>query len=312
MKLRAAKWAMSLMPNKPTIWNHFGNETFRHPAYVHGSQSERDRILQSASQFRYEVEQEMPFQIYFGRPIEPFFRDKVVLDLGCLTGGRAVAWGVKYGTREMHGIDLSPEYIEAATRLARQKALKSRFVVAAGEHLPFAGQSYDTIASYDVLEHVRSVPAVLEECWRVLKTGGYLLVVFPAFLNPIEHHLFLATRTPALHWFFPGDILMKAYDEIISRRGEPARWYARQSAGLEPWERLHTINGTSIREFRKMIDGRRWTIVEERYPGLFFTGRRAQRSRVLMLVSRLNGLLAKIPPLREVLADRMVFVLERK
>lgn len=306
-----AKRIMLLAPNHPTLWGHLGNETFRHPEYVNGEEEMRQRIMHAASQFRYNYEQEIPFQIYFKHDLVPFFEGKDVLDLGCMTGGRAVAWAEKYRTRVIHGIDVTSEYAEAATKFARRVGINAFFAVARGENIPVRNDTYHTIVSYDVLEHVRDIRGVLSECRRVLKIGGHLILVFPSFYQPLEHHLSLVTRTPAMHWLFSRDILMQAYNEIISERGESAQWYARKSVDREPWEALDQINGTSAKSFRRVVMEQRWGIIEESYPGLFLSGRRARRSRVFKLMSRMNGIFAHLSGLREIFADRIVFILEK-
>ena len=64
--------------------------------------------------------------------------------------------------------------------------------------------SFDYIVNFDVLEHVRDVEIVLKECFRVLKPDGKLLAVFPPFFQPLEAHLGMVTKMPALHWLFSG------------------------------------------------------------------------------------------------------------
>lgn len=311
LKVRIAYRAMKLMPNYPTLRGYFGNETFRHPEYVNGSQEFRNEIMQAASQFRYDIEQELPFQMYFRHDLRPFFNSKCVLDLGCLTGGRALAWAMKYETKEIHGIDVAKEYITAATRFSQNFPLESAFAIAVGEALPVADRSYDTIVSYDVFEHVQDIKKVLQECHRTLKVGGHLILVFPSFYQPIEHHLSPVTRTPALQWFFSSQVLMQAYNQILAERGDEAKWYARHCATLEPWEKLNTINGTTLSQFKQMIKGGDWVVVEESYPGLFLTGRLARRSLFFRLISRVLSVFAQIPGLQQdIFADRGVYILK--
>lgn len=54
------------------------------------------------------------------------------------------------------------------------------------EQLPFANQSFETVASYNTLEHVTDVPKVLSELLRVTKNGGLLLIHSPNLLS-IKH-----------------------------------------------------------------------------------------------------------------------------
>jgi len=49
--------------------------------------------------------------------------------------------------------------------------------------LSYAGESFDTILSYDVFEHIPNFGLAFEECYRVLKKGGRLLFSAPFNVN---------------------------------------------------------------------------------------------------------------------------------
>ena len=51
-----------------------------------------------------------------------------------------------------------------------------------GDLLPFADNSFDLIALLDTVEHIPDEIGVFEECRRVLKPGGKLIVTVPAFM----------------------------------------------------------------------------------------------------------------------------------
>lgn len=48
-----------------------------------------------------------------------------------------------------------------------------------GKTLPFADESFDSIFSSEVFEHIFNLPQILDELHRVLKPGGYMLVTVP-------------------------------------------------------------------------------------------------------------------------------------
>ena len=48
-----------------------------------------------------------------------------------------------------------------------------------GKTLPFADESFDSIFSSEVFEHLFNLPKILDELHRVLKPGGYMLVTLP-------------------------------------------------------------------------------------------------------------------------------------
>jgi len=50
-------------------------------------------------------------------------------------------------------------------------------------HFPFADSSFDRVVCSHVIEHVRSPVRLIEECWRVLKPGGTLLVKTPHYTH---------------------------------------------------------------------------------------------------------------------------------
>ena len=51
-----------------------------------------------------------------------------------------------------------------------------------GDQLPFADESFDLVALLDTVEHIANEFGVLDECVRVLKPGGKLIVTVPAFM----------------------------------------------------------------------------------------------------------------------------------
>ncbi len=77
-------------------------------------------------------------------------------------------------------IDL-PSMIAASQNL-------SRCVAAACEALPFANNSFDTVLSHEVLEHVRDDAASVCEIARVLRPGGRFVLFLPNRLHPFETH----------------------------------------------------------------------------------------------------------------------------
>ncbi len=46
-------------------------------------------------------------------------------------------------------------------------------------HLPFKDQSFDLVVCSEVLEHIADDKTAIQECFRVLKPGGYLVISVP-------------------------------------------------------------------------------------------------------------------------------------
>ena len=103
--------------------------------------------------------------------------DSQVLDLGCGRGGVVeLFWeSVKLA------VGLDPDVPSLAEHRARGMAV----IRGRGEHLPFAGESFDLIVCLWVLEHLRSPEAVLREVCRVLRPGGHFLFLTPNLRNPL-------------------------------------------------------------------------------------------------------------------------------
>ncbi|MEM6945468.1 MAG: bifunctional 2-polyprenyl-6-hydroxyphenol methylase/3-demethylubiquinol 3-O-methyltransferase UbiG [Pseudomonadota bacterium] len=95
---------------------------------------------------------------------------KDVLDLGCAGGFLSEALARQRAN--VTGIDPADDAIEAAKAHADAEGLKIRYDVGTGEALPYADASFDVVVCVDVLEHVESVPRVLDEVARVLRPGG--------------------------------------------------------------------------------------------------------------------------------------------
>ena len=315
IRVRLAEFLMRLSQTQRPTWSNGAelNEIVRHPNFVQASEAERIGLLMRSAEAKYASENRYPWDHYFGMDLAPELAGKHVLDLGCLYGGRSVAWAEKYRLRKLTGIDVNSAYIDVANRFAQSKGIDADFHVAYGESLPFEAETFDAVVSFDVFEHVQSPRATLAECRRVLKPGGRLFLVFPSYWQPIEHHLSLVTHTPGLQYLFSGDTLVKAYNRILASRGEDANWYTRIKPELQSWERCNTINGTTLQSFRKMLNGGGWKLIRHSQPPIGSIGRTTVRNprlwhRALAAVGRA---LVRVPGFDEVFLHRLVFVLER-
>src|ERR1700730_14462151 len=105
----------------------------------------------------------------------PDWRTKEIVDVGCGTG--AILKQVVNRERNV-GIDLAPQAIS----FCRQRGLNN---VQQGDihALPFLDASFDAVICSSVLYHqwVSDVEGALREMHRVLRPGGTLLIVVPAF-----------------------------------------------------------------------------------------------------------------------------------
>ncbi|WP_431237371.1 methyltransferase domain-containing protein [Mycolicibacterium aichiense] len=288
-------------------------EVFNTEFFINGSETDKREIMLGSSTSKYRGELEYPWDNYFGYDLAPFLKGKRVMDLGSHTGGRSVAWFERYGLAHISGVDVREEFIAAARQFAEVKGISADFTLGVGERLPFEDESFDAIVSFDVLEHVQNVEATMAECRRVLKPGGAFYLVFPGFYQPWEHHLTLATRTPCLHWFFRGKTLVRAYDEVLAERSDSG-WYRRQSPELKPWERGHTVNGTTVRQFKRLIADGGWRVVTESKLPIGAIGRNASTHRaagVAKTVAKVLAPLTNVPGAQELVMHRITYVLQK-
>ena len=287
-------------------------EVFNHPEFSDGTIEQQKQIMFKSSKSKYDNELNFPIDKYFGFNLLPYLKDKKVLDLGCLVGGRTVAWYQRYEIKHICGIDVNQVYIDAAKQFADFKQINAEFRKAYAENLPYEDNRFDAIITFDVFEHVQNLEVTLKECQRVLKPGGKLFVVFPSYYQPKEHHLGLVTRLPGLQYFFSGRTLVKTYYAIIKERGQAANWYKRNNQELEKWEKGNTINGTSFRSFHHLIKKQNWKTVFVGRKPIGSVGRSLENKRILQKMFLLLTPLTYIPFIQEFFLHRITFILEKE
>jgi tocopherol O-methyltransferase len=101
-----------------------------------------------------------------------------ILDVGCGIGGSSLYLADKFGANAT-GITLSPVQAARATErsLAMNLSQKTRFMVANAQEMPFEDNSFDLVWSLESGEHMPDKTKFLQECYRVLKPGGTLIMV---------------------------------------------------------------------------------------------------------------------------------------
>ena len=103
--------------------------------------------------------------------------DSRVLDLGCGRGGV-----VELFWRDVKlAAGLDPD----SPSLTEHRAPGMPILRGVGEHLPFAGESFDLVVCLWVLEHVTEPLTVLREVERVLRPGGHFVFLTPNLRNPL-------------------------------------------------------------------------------------------------------------------------------
>ena len=100
--------------------------------------------------------------------------DQRILDAGCGPGGNG-AWLRSHG--RVVGVDVAHEALE----FVRARRPETAPVRASAEHLPFADGAFDVAVGITLLYTVHDDVAALSELARVLRPGGAVLLLEPAF-----------------------------------------------------------------------------------------------------------------------------------
>lgn len=176
------------------------------------------------------------------------FDGKEVLEIGCGPLGLSLVSFSRHkaGLRRLVKAEPLPRLPIAETRLNQDAwaapflawveslAAEGEYVQTSGEDLGFEG-AFDTVVTYNVLDHVRAPLPLLRNAWRALRPGGRLLVGVDC-LSVIGRWRFeMVTRRTHKgytlveahpHTFLPhhvAQLIEEAGFRMIGRYGEPSR-----------------------------------------------------------------------------------------
>lgn len=139
------------------------------------------------------------------------YRDLAVMDLGCYDG--AISGGyLDAGARRVVGVDIDEPAVRTAQQLHARDDLEFR--VSSTTELPIRDESVDTIFCYDVFEHVECPAPMLEQCFRVLKPGGRMLIGTWGWYHPFAPHLWSTMPVPWAHVLFGEETMLKVCRRI--------------------------------------------------------------------------------------------------
>jgi ubiquinone/menaquinone biosynthesis C-methylase UbiE len=140
-----------------------------------------------------------------------------ILDLGCGTGDLLCTLGTLLGEEACCvGVDLSQEMLAVAQAKIADCPHTAVIQTDVTQPLPFADDSFDLVASLNLLQEVSAPTLVLEEVRRILKPGGSFRGVAACYAgdNPAEMvHQAIARRHT---WYFlPADELLAVFQRVF-------------------------------------------------------------------------------------------------
>lgn len=106
-----------------------------------------------------------------GRKLAAFEKDAKLLEVGC-AGGEATEYMLLQGFTDLTGIDIDPDII----REAEAKHIKCAFYCADACRTPFEEENFMGIYSEAAFALIADKAATAKEYFRILKTGGRVLI----------------------------------------------------------------------------------------------------------------------------------------
>jgi len=111
-----------------------------------------------------------------GGVLEPV--DGRVLDVGCADGMFTRVILEKTGAAEVIGIDVLKSSVDWASKHWR-KQKRMKFRLGNAHKLKYKSDSFSAVTAFEVMEHVGDPGVVVGEIKRVLKRGGYVVILVP-------------------------------------------------------------------------------------------------------------------------------------
>lgn len=184
--------------------------------------------------------------IYRYRFSTRFARGKLVLDLACGSGYGSAAL-LAAGAKSVIGIDNS---IEACEHAKASYGISA--ICASAEALPLPRHTVDVIVSFETIEHVASPLRFLNECRRLLKSKGVLVLSTPnreIYSENGKHNPFhsIEFNLPELD-----ELLRSRFSrvELFSQRPREVAWWSTRSVAAD---RTNWINVRGFWRLRKLL-----------------------------------------------------------
>ncbi|HJQ22300.1 MAG TPA: methyltransferase domain-containing protein [Blastocatellia bacterium] len=151
-----------------------------------------------------------------------------LLDLGCGTGNLAVH--LSHQAYDVTACDIAERMIEEGRRAFAGAAIRWLLLPASWRRLPLDSAAFDAVVATSVFEYLSDPDAVLSECSRVLKPGGWLIFTAPDMkrrrrkLEKISRPLAVGCVRSKLFKFLPAVERYLIYLSVSRQRLTPEQW----------------------------------------------------------------------------------------
>jgi SAM-dependent methyltransferase len=238
-------------------------------------------------------------------------QNRRILDVGSGLGGKPVYYA-DIGASQVVGIDLRFGSSKATQSLIQERSYTSTVLPVLGDaaHLPFVKEYFDVIVSINAFEHIEDLYNTLEECRRVLRTGGIMFLHFPPFYSPWGAHLEGWIDFPWPHLFFSDQTLLEVAHRVETHRRKNQHYIDSAQVNWNSSERLPELNRVTVRQFVLMLQSSGFSMLEvDLLPfGRHYLAGGGLIKGALWIMFKL---LCTLPVLQEVLTTKMVFVLKK-
>lgn len=243
--------------------------------------------------------------------------DQEVLNVGHGLGGK-LPFYLEAGAQFLVGIDIDVQSTHIAQKhvhsldLNAQAKIGVSLIVSDAGNLPFCDNSFDAVVSINTFEHIMKLEEALQDCHRVLRTGGLAFLYLPPYYSPWGPHLENWIHFPWPHLLFSDKTLMR----VAAR--EDAQLQLNQQfveAARVDWlgetRQIPGVNRVTLGQFRKMLSRVGFSIVEFKLlpfgHDTLNTGSFLKR----LIFSLLNAMVY-VPILQEIIVTKMVCVFRKE
>jgi ubiquinone/menaquinone biosynthesis C-methylase UbiE len=188
---------------------------------------------------------------------------KKVLEIGCGHGGICI-FAALVGAKDVVGIDLSDQALKTAEKLKVKVETETDFKLPVSfkkmfaENLAFQNDELDVIIADNVFEHVNSIKEVMDECARVLCSGGKIIVPnFPSFKSKFGSHVKYGIKLPWVHVFFSESTVVELMHKLAKTDSQMHYFYPGLKNGAKTFQEVRAYKDLNYISNKKFIDAAR-------------------------------------------------------